>query len=105
MSESTGEGQPTPEQHQPGESGVLTVSVKDFSALEERVLRAIEVVRRERQSRAAAEERATKAEGQLHDQSAHIDHLEKELSALRTEREHVRERVDRLLGQLDALEL
>ncbi|MGA2559658.1 MAG: hypothetical protein ABSF17_08265 [Terracidiphilus sp.] len=106
MSDSNGEGNTTPEtHHQAIESGVLTVSVHDFSALEERILRAVEVVRRERQTRAAAEERATKAEGQLHEQASHIDHLEKELGALRTEREQVRGRVDRLLGQLDALEL
>lgn len=107
MSEFTGEGHASPEaQHQDAaQSGVLTLSVHEFSALEERVLRAVEVVRRERQARAAAEERAAQSDGRLHEQSSHIDHLEKELSALRGEREHVRERVERLLGQLDALEL
>jgi len=34
-----------------------------------------------------------------------VDQLEKDINALRAERDHVRERVERLLGQLDALEL
>ena len=83
----------------------LTLSANDFSALEERILRAVEVVRRERQARAAAEERATRTEAQLSELTAHIEQSEKELGMLRAERDHVRERVDRLLAQLDALEL
>jgi len=94
-----------PEEQPEREAGTLTLSVDDFSALEERILRAVEVVRRERLARAAAEERAAKAEAQLHEQLPHVEHLEKEIGALRAERDHVRERVDRLLGQLDALEL
>jgi hypothetical protein len=85
--------------------GVLALSANDFSALEERVLRAVELVRRERQARAAAEDRAEKAETQLREQSSLLEHLEKDLHGLRTERDHVRERVERLLGQLDAMEL
>jgi hypothetical protein len=34
-----------------------------------------------------------------------VDHLQKELNALRAERDRVLQRVDRLLAQLDALEL
>ncbi len=105
MSESHGEGHANQEAHHHVESGVLTVSVADFSALEERVLRAVEVVRRERQARIAAEERAARSESQFSEHSSHLDHLEKELIALRAEREQVRQRVEHLLGQLDALEL
>lgn len=88
-----------------GETGVLTVSANDFSALEERVLRAVEVVRRERHARVAAEERAAQAESGIREHAGQLEQLEKEVSALRSERDHVRERVERLLGQLDALEL
>jgi chromosome segregation ATPase len=87
------------------EPGSLTLSANDFSALEERILRAVEVVRRERQARTSAEERAARAEAQLHDLSPQLEQLEKELNALRSERDQVRGRVERLLGQLDALEL
>jgi hypothetical protein len=92
-------------QEHAAEPRILSLSASDFSALEARILRAVEVVRRERQARAAAEERASRAEAQLQEQSPLLEQLEKELSALRAEREHIRERVERLLGQLDALEL
>lgn len=93
-----------PQEHS-AEPKILSLSASDFSALEERILRAVEMVRRERQARAAAEERATKAEAQLKEKLPLVEQLENELSALRAERDQVRERVERLLGQLDALEL
>ena len=80
-------------------------SADDFSALEERILRAVELVKRERQARAAAEERATKAEAQLSEQAPLVEQLKQEVRSLRAERDHVRQRVERLLSQLDALEL
>jgi hypothetical protein len=87
------------------QTAVLSLSANDFTALEERILRTVEVVRRERQGRATAEERATRLEGQLRDQAPLTEQLENEINALRAERDQVRERVERLLGQLDALEL
>ncbi|MGA2218679.1 MAG: hypothetical protein ABSG51_11370 [Terracidiphilus sp.] len=87
------------------EPQTIAVSADDFSALEERVVRAVELVKRERLARAAAEERATKAEAQLQEQAPLAEHLQKEVNALRMERDYVRQRVERLLGQLDALEL
>ena len=87
------------------EPGALAVSVDDFSALEERVKRAVDVVKRERLARVAAEERAANAEAQLHSQSPMMEQLKSELSTLRAERDQVKERVERLLKQLDALEL
>jgi FtsZ-binding cell division protein ZapB len=98
------DSRPEHDQHA-DEKGTLTLSATDFTALEERVMRAVEVVRRERLGRLAAEERATRAEAQTREQAPVIEQLEKELGVLRAERDHVRERVDRLLGQLDALEL
>jgi len=97
----------------------LAVSADDFSALEERVRRAVDVVKRERQARAAVEARlaeleahateagarAAHAETQLQAQSPLVERLESEISALRAERDQVRQRVERLLAQLDALEL
>ena len=87
------------------EPASLALSADDFSALEERILRAIELVKRERQARTAAEERAAKAEAQLGEQAPLIDRLKQEMRALRSERDHVRQRVERLLSQLDTLEL
>ena len=91
--------------HESAEPGALAVSVGDFSALEERIHRTVELVKRERQARVTAEERAAKAEEKLHAQSPVIEKLQNEMSALRAERDQVRQRVERLLSQLDALEL
>lgn len=77
----------------------------DFTALEERILRAVGLVRVERQARAATEERAATLEIQIQAQSPVIEQLQREVESLRAEREQVRQRVERLLSQLDALEL
>jgi chromosome segregation ATPase len=137
-----------------GETGSLAVSAEEFSALEERIMRAVEMVRRERGERAGAEarlaqaeerartaeeravraeeragrtdevvkqaeeraaaaearikeveERARLAEAQLHEQIPVLEQLQTENKAHRSERDQVRQRVDRLLKQLDGLEL
>jgi hypothetical protein len=87
------------------EPAALALSADDFTALEERVLRAVDLVKRERLARVAAEQRATAAEAQLREAAPVAERLEKEVSALHAERDHVRQRVERLLSQLDALEL
>jgi len=109
-----------PEPHQTHHDAIpLAVSAVDFSALEERVLRAVELVKSERLARAAAEartaqaeERAARAEAlaagvqdSLHRQEPLIQQLQAELTALKSERDTVRQRVERLLAQLDSLEL
>jgi hypothetical protein len=100
------ETQPEQEPQEPSSaSGTLALSVDEFSALEERVLRAVNLVKQERLARAAAEERATQFEIQLHEQAPLAEQLQKEVNALQAEREQVRQRVERLLAQLDALEL
>ena len=94
------------------EAPALAVSADDFAAIEERILRAAELVKRERQARAAAEAhsaeleaRVTQAEAQVQAQSPLMEQLQNELNELRAEREQVRQRVERLLKQLDTLEL
>jgi FtsZ-binding cell division protein ZapB len=96
--------QETP-QETPADPAALAMSVDDFSALEDRILRAVNLVKRERLARAEAEERAIKAEALVADQTPKIEHLQTEVNTLRSERDHVRQRVERLLSQLDALEL
>ena len=89
----------------------LSVSVDDFAALEERILRAVNLVKQERQARtvaeasAQAEARAVQAEAALQDQAPLMERLQAEIKSLKAERDHVRERVERLLKQLDTLEL
>ncbi len=91
--------------HPASESGTLALSVDDFSSLEDRILRAVNLVKRERLARAAAEERASHAEARLHEQTPAIEQLQKEIATLHAERDHVRQRVEKLLAQLDMLEL
>jgi chromosome segregation ATPase len=100
------------EPEQSSASATVSLSAHDFTALEERIVRAVELVRRERQLRTEAEARAAQAEARVEhadserrEQMAASDDLSKELAALRAERNEVRERVERLLSQLDALEL
>jgi hypothetical protein len=91
--------------HPNAEPASLALSADDFSALEERVVRAVELVKRERLARTTAEERAAKAETQLAEQGPLVDQMKQEIRSLRSERDLVRQRVERLLSQLDALEL
>jgi hypothetical protein len=65
------------------------VSVDEFQALEQKVLRAVEIVKREREARAAAE--------------AEVVALREQLAAVNNERETVRQRVDKMLQQMDEL--
>jgi len=104
-------------EHQP-ETGTLALSADEFSALEERILRAVNLVKRERLAKAAAEERAAAAEARTAEQTQAAENLhrerenlqketaslQKEVDTLRGERDQVRQRVERLLSQLDALE-
>jgi chromosome segregation ATPase len=87
------------------EAATMALSVDEFSALEERIVRAVNLVRNERAARAAAEERAARAEVALHEHTPLVEKLQNEVKALRVERDQVRQRVERLLKQLDALEL
>lgn len=83
----------------------LVFSANDFASLEDRILRTIELVKRERQARIAAEERAAHAEAKTGEQESAVEQLTEEVRSLRAERDHVRQRVERLLAQLDALEV
>jgi chromosome segregation ATPase len=87
------------------EGETLAVSAVDFSALEERVLRTVELLRRERQARSEAEDRIAHAEAQIKEQNARIEQFERDVKQLHGERDHVRERVEKLLKQLDTIEL
>ncbi len=103
---------PSHEPQQTSASSTVSLSASDFAALEERIVRAVELVRRERQLRTEAEARAASAETRVEhadnerrEQMAAVDELRKEMAALQAERSEVRGRVERLLSQLDALEL
>ena len=86
-------------------SANLALSSSDFSALEERVARTVNLVKSERHARVLAEQHAESLHAQLGEQQTIVKNLQEEIRALNAEREQVRQRVDRLLSQLDALEV
>lgn len=91
-------------------AGSAGISADEFQALEQKVLRAVEIVRREREARAAAEAEAQGLREQLEALShssntaqQQISTLNQELSTLGQERETVRLRVEKMLQQMDEL--
>ena len=77
--------------------------VDEFEALEQRVLRTVQLIKQEREARAAAEATIAELRSQLDARSSVATDLEVELSALRQERNVVRGRVEKLMNQLDDL--
>ena len=81
----------------------IPLASDDFSALEERVVRAVELVRSERAARAQAEEKATRLETEVEEQSQLLNLAQEQLNSLEHDREQVRQCVERLLKQLDEI--
>jgi septal ring factor EnvC (AmiA/AmiB activator) len=81
----------------------MTIAADDFQALEERVLRTIELLKGERELRYSVEQHASRLSNRVEEQTAQVAHLEEQLSALQNEREAVRQRIERLLKQIDEL--
>jgi uncharacterized protein YeaC (DUF1315 family) len=79
------------------------IAVDDFSALEERVVRAVELVKRERGARVEAEQKAAHLQSLMDTQSSLLEQAKEQLRTLEREREQVRLRVERLLKQIDEI--
>lgn len=90
------------------------VSVDEFQALEQKVLRAVEIVKREREARTVAEAEAASLREQLASLSMTVETqaqavrrekeaAESQVAALSQEREAVRQRVEKMLQQMDEL--
>jgi len=79
------------------------ISVDEFQALEQKVLRAVEIVKREREARAEAEAEVASLREQLAAQSSLSANTSTELGTLKKEREDVRLRVEKMLQQMDEL--
>ncbi len=78
-------------------------SQDDFEALEARVFRAVEVVRREREARLSAEAEASALRQQLDELTAASNLAQTQITALNQERDAVRSRVEKMLQQMDEL--
>jgi hypothetical protein len=80
-----------------------TISVDEFQALEQRVLRTVELIRTERDARASAEAELAALKELLDHASSENSALTAEVAAMKQEREQVKGRVDAMLKQLDDL--
>ncbi len=66
------------------EPEALAVDSDEFAALEDRVIRAVELLKQERNDRATAEKRALHAEAELNFQLPRIEALEQEIHVFKT---------------------
>jgi chromosome segregation ATPase len=79
----------------------LSTTADDFGALEQRVLRAVELVKTERAARTQAEQNVERLQREAEEQAVVLAQAQEQLRMLEQEREQVRQRVERLLKQLD----
>ena len=71
----------------------ITMAADDFQALEERVLRTVELLKGERELRYSVEQHAARLTHRVEEQAAQVAQLEEQLSGLQKEREAVRQRI------------
>ena len=81
----------------------MTMAADDFQALEERVLRTVELLKGERELRFSVEQHASRLAHRVDEQAAHLGQLEEQLAGLLKERDAVRQRIERLLKLIDEL--
>ena len=86
------------------------VSADDFAALEGKVLQTVEMIKREREARAAAEserqqvlEELASVREELQRQAEATAAAQRELEALHRERNAVRQRVEQMVRSMDEL--
>jgi chromosome segregation ATPase len=79
------------------------ITQDEFQALEQKVLRAVEIVRREREARIAAETEAAALREQLDALTSASNSAQTQITTLNQEREAVRLRVEKMLQQMDEL--
>ena len=83
------------------------ITTEEFQALEKKVLRAIEIVKSEREARAVAEAEVAALRAQLEavtaTQGEALTAAQTQLNTLNQERDAVRQRVEKMLQQMDEL--
>lgn len=80
------------------------VPADDFSALEEKVYRTIELYKAARSSQATAERDAQRLREQLDERDQQLISLRRETVQLRKEREEIRGRVEKMLERIESIE-
>ena len=81
----------------------MTDPNEQFQRLEEKLLKAIEVFKQAQAERRALEQDSNKLRLEMKERAQQMSTLERELIALRREREDVRVRVEKLLQRIDVL--
>ncbi len=76
---------------------------EQFERLEEKLLRAIELFKRTQTEKRALEQEVEKLKVETKERAQSLSAMERELIALRREREDVRARVEKLLERIDVL--
>lgn len=76
---------------------------EDFPALEEKIYKAIELLKSAREAKAVAERDANRLREQLEQREEDLELLRSEVVALRKEREEVRSRIEKMVKQIDQL--
>lgn len=84
-------------------STTAPISIDEFQALEQKVLRAIEIVKQEREARAAAEAEAASLRQQLAEKTNTVADTAAALLSLERDREEIRRRVEKMAAQIDEL--
>ena len=79
------------------------ISADNLQALEEKILRTIELLKSAREAKAHAEAQLTRVKQQVEEREEEIQGLRDENIRLRKEREEVRSRVEKMLEQVEAL--
>ncbi len=80
-----------------------SISVDEFQALEQKVHRAVEIIKQEREARARAEAEIAQLREQLEFQTLLAQESQTAVNALTKDRESVRQRVEKMLQQMDEL--
>ncbi len=81
----------------------IAPSTADFKSLEEKILRTIDLLKSAREAKAVAERDAARLREQLNEREEEMEATRHELVSLRREREEVRSRVEKMLGQIESL--
>ena len=79
------------------------ISVDEFQTLEQRVLRTVELIRKERELRSSAEQEISALKELLDHASSENTELTRQVAELREERVQVKSRVDAMLQQMDEI--
>jgi hypothetical protein len=82
----------------------MDLAADTFAALEQRVVRAIELLNREREQRIAAEKQLSETREQMEAHRVASEKLSREIDELHRERDTVRTRVERLMTTLESIE-